>query len=100
MRRSNDIRRARDVWATVSVFARCIFARNVAKAYAEAIPGIDGGDNQCQVGQFLFAKMLAHLLKNLVGHMIHGEQRQLLGQSRAARSRSVKNGVSCQTGSA
>lgn len=52
------------------MFLRRIFARHVAEADAKAVPGVDCGDSQGQIGQFCFSKMLAHLLKHLVGNMI------------------------------
>jgi hypothetical protein len=52
------------------MFRWLILPRYGAEAYGETIPGVDRGDCQGQVSQFLFAKVLAYLLKNLVGNVI------------------------------
>src|SRR5260370_21237861 len=57
---------------------RLIAPRHSAESDAKAVPRVDCGDGQGEIGQFFLAKMGAHLFKDLVWHMVKRDQGELL----------------------
>ena len=71
-----------------------IRSRFCAGGDGQAVPGVDGGHGQSQVGQFFIGEVRADFFVNLVGNVAVGDARDgfrllLLNQARAARLRRI-----------
>jgi hypothetical protein len=47
-----------------------ICARLATEAYREAVPGVDGGDRECEVDQLLIAEVRANSREDFVGNVV------------------------------
>ncbi len=68
--------------------------RELSGGDGQAVPGVDGGHGQSQVGQFFIGEVRADFFVNLVGNVAVGDARDgfrllLLNQARAARLRRI-----------